>query len=393
MVQRKSPDFRGLQVAAFESRRADEMARMIHKHGGTPHVSPSMREVTLDDQRPAVDYAHRLITGGIDIVVFLTGVGFRALLEIVQRHIDRQRYLDSLADVVTIGRGTKSVAAMREAGLAPTHRVPDPNTWRQILQVIDQTVPVASQNVAIQEYGKTNPSLIAGLEARGARVLRVPVYRWDLPEDPGPLEDNVRALADGRLDVLLFTSAHQVTNLLRVAEDLQLTDPVRRQLAETVVASVGPTTSQSLRDNQWPVDVEPDHPKMGTLVAAAARQSHDLLTRKRQISITLSGPNSDVLDAQAPWYNNPFMKACRREPCDVTPVWLMRQAGRYMQEYREVRAKTTFLDLCKNPALCSEVMCTAVRRLGVDAAIIFSDLLPSSNRWGWIWSSPRAKAR
>ena len=70
------------------------------------------------------------------------------------------------------------------------------------------------------------------------------------------------------------------------------------------------------------------------------------------------------------------MKACRGEPTDVTPVWLMRQAGRYMEEYREVRAKTTFLDLCKNPQLCSEVMVTAVQRLGVDAAIIFSDLLP-----------------
>jgi uroporphyrinogen decarboxylase len=70
------------------------------------------------------------------------------------------------------------------------------------------------------------------------------------------------------------------------------------------------------------------------------------------------------------------MKACRREPTDVTPIWLMRQAGRYMEEYRQVRAQTSFLDLCKNPQLCSEVMVTAVERLGVDAAIIFSDLLP-----------------
>jgi uroporphyrinogen decarboxylase len=260
--------------------------------------------------------------------------------------------------------------------LTPTYRVPDPNTWRQTLQIIDQTVPAASQNVAIQEYGKTNPSLIAGLEARGARVIRVPVYRWELPQDTAPLEDNVRALADGNLDVLLFTSAHQVANLLRVADDLELTDQVRQRVAETVVASVGPTTSQSLRDHQWPVDIEPDRPKMGTLVVEAARQSHELLARKRRISVTLASPNSGVLDVQAPWYNSPFMRACRREPNDVTPVWLMRQAGRYMQEYREVRAKTTFLDLCKNPALCSEVMCTAVRRLGVDAAIIFSDLLP-----------------
>jgi uroporphyrinogen decarboxylase len=70
------------------------------------------------------------------------------------------------------------------------------------------------------------------------------------------------------------------------------------------------------------------------------------------------------------------MKACRREPVDRQPIWLMRQAGRYMREYREVRAQTTFLELCKNPQLCADVMLTAVERLGVDAAIIFSDLLP-----------------
>lgn len=81
-------------------------------------------------------------------------------------------------------------------------------------------------------------------------------------------------------------------------------------------------------------------------------------------------------DTEAAWYNSPFMRACRREEVPYTPIWLMRQAGRYMQEYREVRAQTTFLELCKNPQLCSEVMCTAVEKLGVDAAIIFSDLLP-----------------
>ena len=69
------------------------------------------------------------------------------------------------------------------------------------------------------------------------------------------------------------------------------------------------------------------------------------------------------------------MKACRREPVDATPVWLMRQAGRYMKEYRELRAKVPFLELCKNPDLVSEVTVTAARKLGVDAAIIFADLL------------------
>src|SRR5438105_13913993 len=69
------------------------------------------------------------------------------------------------------------------------------------------------------------------------------------------------------------------------------------------------------------------------------------------------------------------MRACRREAVPYTPIWLMRQAGRYMREYREVRAKKTFLDLCKNPELAAEVTVTAVERLGVDAAIIFADIL------------------
>ncbi len=369
-------DFEGLHVAAFESRRADEIARLIEKHGGVSYVSPAVSEVPPEDNRSAVEFAHRLITGEIDVVLVQTGVGFRRLLEVVQQHIDRGRYLETLSDIVTIARGPKAAAVMKEFGLSPTHRAPEPNTWREVLQTLDASHPVSNQVVGLQEYGKTNPSLIAGLEARGARVFRIEVYRWDLPEDRGPLEANVRALADGRLDVLLFTAVVQLDNVLRVADELGLTDRIRRNLAETVVASVGPVTSDALRDCDWPVDIEPEHSKMGSLVAATARRARQVLARKKRVVVSLSSPASDNLDPHAPWFDSPFMKACRREPCDVTPVWLMRQAGRYMAEYREVRAKTTFLELCKNPALCSEVMCTAVKRLGVDAAIIFSDLLP-----------------
>jgi len=375
-MDEQTTSFAGLRVAAFESRRAEEMTRLLTRYGAAASVSPSMREVPVAEPRAAVDFAHRLLTGEVDIVVFLTGVGFRQLIELVERHVDRQRFLNTLSDVVTIARGPKTVAAMKEVGLAPTHRVPEPNTWRELLQTIDASVPIANLTVALQEYGVTNASLIAGLEARGALVVRVPVYRWELPEDETPLRANVQALADGQVDVLLFTSAIQVTHVLQVAEQLGVTDAVRSRLAETVIGSVGPTTSEVLREYGWPVDLEPEHPKMAPLVALAAERSGSILARKRRIRVELSEPLPGSVDQQAPWYNSPFMKACRREPCDVVPIWLMRQAGRYMAEYREVRAKTTFLDLCKDPALCSEVMCTAVRRLGVDAAIIFSDLLP-----------------
>lgn len=370
------PNFGGLHVAAFESRKAGEMARLIERHGGVPHVSPSMREVPLEDNPAAIDFAHRLITGEVGIVIFLTGVGFQHLLQHVSRHVDRQRFLDSLSDVTTIVRGPKPTAAMRDVGLTPTFRVPEPNTWRELLTTIDQYVPVANQTVGLQEYGKTNPSLIAGLEARGAHVLRVPVYRWDFPEDTGPLEENLYDLMQGKIDVILFTSAHQVANLMALADHLKLSEKVRDAMRHIVVASVGPTTSDMLRDFDLPVDLEPEHPKMGALVVTAAEQAAGLVERKRSVSVVLAGPASAPTNRQAPWYDGPFMRACRREPTDVTPIWLMRQAGRYMPEYRTVRATTSFLELCKNPQLCSEIMVTAVQRLGVDAAIIFSDLLP-----------------
>jgi len=73
--------------------------------------------------------------------------------------------------------------------------------------------------------------------------------------------------------------------------------------------------------------------------------------------------------------DSPFMKACRREPTPYTPIWLMRQAGRYMKVYRDVRDKYSFKDLCKNADLAAEITLYAVERLGVDAAIIFSDIL------------------
>jgi len=384
-----APSFQALRVAALESRRRDEFSRLIERFGGVPHVSPSMRELPIDKNKEAVDFAYRIITGEVGAVIFLTGVGFKHFLTTVEKHIDRQRLLDSLSDIVTIARGPKPVAAMREVGLQPTFRAPEPNTWREVLQLIDQHVPISNLTVGLQEYGVTNHSLIAGLEARGANVVNVRVYQWDYPEDTRPLRDNISAMCQGERDVLLLTSAHQAVNMIRMAQEMECEAALRKALQRIVVASIGPTTSEILQHLQLPVDIESNPNKMGHLVQAAADKSHRILKAKRfsNASITMdsksasqqphSPPSGNQLDKLGrALASSPFMQACYRQPSQVTPIWLMRQAGRYMAEYRAIRDKVSFLDLCKNPTLCAEVMVTAVQKLGVDAAIIFSDLLP-----------------
>lgn len=378
----RTPSFGGLRVAALESRRRDDLSRLIERFGGKPFVSPSMREVAIEKNKEAVDFAYRVMTGEIGIVIFLTGVGFRQLIAAIEPHVDKKRFLDSLSDIVTIARGPKPVVAMREVGLQPTHRAPEPNTWREVLQLVDQHIPVANQTIGLQEYGVTNHSLVAGLEARGANVVHVRVYQWDFPEDTQPLRENIGAICRGERDCLMFTSAHQAVNMLRMADSMGCEPELRLALRETVVASIGPTTTEMLQHLEIPVDLEPEHSKMGHLVQASAEKTERILKAKRFLghsgaqvrskAMQLAGDDimKEAMEA------SDFIKACYRQPTDVTPVWLMRQAGRYMAEYRAVREKHSFLELCKNPALCAEVMVTAVEKLGVDAAIIFSDLLP-----------------
>ena len=373
--------FSGLRVAAFESRRAAEMESLIARFGGVPSVSPSLREVPIEENREAIDFAHRVLTGQIDIIIFMTGVGVRLLVREVERHVDRDRLIAAMSDIVTIARGPKPVAVLKELGLTPTHRVGEPNTWREVLALIDEKVNVAQQTVGLQEYGQPNASLVAGLEARGASVESVRVYRWELPVDQKPLEENIRALAAGDIDVAMFTSAHQVVNVMRVAERLQLAGALRDGLSRAIVASIGPTTSETLHEFQFRVDVEPQRSKMGPLVAAAAQRAAESVGRAEGSPNGPRQKSTPSVQAQAAppsgaWDESLFLKACRRQPVERTPIWLMRQAGRYMPEYRAVRKRVSFLELCKDPALCTEVMVTAVRRLDVDAAIIFADLLP-----------------
>jgi uroporphyrinogen-III synthase len=162
--------------------------------------------------------------------------------------------------------------------------VAEPNTWRELLRSLDEksdSLPLKGSHVAVQEYGASNPQLLKGLADRGAQVTRVPVYQWALPEDTGPLRAAIHAIINGQIDVALFTTSIQVVHLMQVAAEMNLQDAVRNSFARILVGSIGPLTSEELREQGLPPDFEPSHSKMGFLVNEAAERSNSLLQQKR----------------------------------------------------------------------------------------------------------------
>lgn len=390
-------DFAGLEVVAFESRQAQEMSTLISRFGGRPRVAPSVREVPLEENSAALEFGEKLLRGKIDAVIFMTGVGTRALFDVLAKRVSQDEVVAALAGKTIVARGSKAAKVLRDLQVPITILVPEPNTWREILQVLDGgpvQFSLKGRRVAVQEYGAINDQFIEELRQRGAEVMSVPVYRWTLPDDLVPLQEAIKAIIDGRARVILFSSAIQVEHVMKVATQDGVEERLVAALADCVICSIGPACSEALRAHQLTADLEPEHGKMGMQVYEAALRAGELLERKKQSgrpgagrASTFSSPPDVTSDAPAsrsgagasaqrhPWDDSPFMKACRREPAGVTPVWLMRQAGRYMKEYNEIRARVPFLALCKNPKLASEVTLLAVERLGVDAAIIFADLL------------------
>jgi uroporphyrinogen-III synthase len=261
------------------------MASIISSYGGQPISAPSMREVPLDSNPDVVAFADALERDEFDLVILLTGVGTRALVGVVEQvKGTRDAFVSALGRTKVLARGPKPVSVLRELGLTPWLVAPEPNTWREVLSSLDdkhREFPLSGKRVAVQEYGASNPDLLAGLEARGAQVTRVPVYQWALPDDLAPLEAAVRAIAAGQIDVALFTTATQVVHLLKVADSIGMGGAVRRGLMTCVVASIGPTTSEEMREQGIAPDMEPTHPKMGFLVREAAEQAAHILRVKR----------------------------------------------------------------------------------------------------------------
>jgi uroporphyrinogen-III synthase len=271
--------FAGLRVLSLESRRAKEMETLITREGGAAFIAPSVKERPLEDDDTAVRFVERLEAGAFDMVICMTSVGLTLLRDAVALKMPVERLAAALRRVTIVSRGPKPVGVLR--GLqVPIHlMIPEPNTWREI---VDAVAARPERRIAVQEYGRPNYEMNQALESLGAAVTPVALYRWELPDDLAPLQEAVRRLASRQFDVVLFTSSIQLDHLLEVASGLRLEGAVRHALsADIVIASIGPVMTGALIAQGWPPDVVPRHPKMWSLVKAAAEDSAGILAAKR----------------------------------------------------------------------------------------------------------------
>jgi uroporphyrinogen-III synthase len=269
----------GLRVISLESRRAAEIELLIRKQGGEAFVAPSVRERALSDNADAFRMLEHIEAGRFDLLILTTGVGLSFWKDVIGSRFPPERAERALRSLNLLVRGPKPAAVLRASAIVPTVAVPEPNTWREVVETVAKR---PERKLALQEYGRPNAEFVEALRALGASVETFALYRWELPEDIGPLRAAVDRLAKRQADIILFTSSIQLEHLFQIAEEENLAEQVRSAMREHIaIASIGPIMDKALADYDFVPDIVPSSPKMGPLVYAAATEGHAALQKKR----------------------------------------------------------------------------------------------------------------
>ena len=300
-------DFSGLRILSLESRRSVEVAKLIRTYGGEPLTAPAMREIPLDSNQPIFEFVEALLRGAFDLVIFTTGVGVRTLVKTVSEHYDREQFLAALRSIKIAARGPKSSSALRELEIPIAVVAPEPFTWRSLVSALEAKLGSSLQglNIAVQEYGTSNPELLTALAEKSVSLTRLLVYKWALPEDVQPLREAVLALAHGHVDVVLFMNAGQIAHLFLMAERMGYTEALYEGFRSTVIGSIGPSTTEGLSLYGLQPDYEPTQSKMGFLINEIAQKARSLLEQKRSaaalhVSSIPQRPVSPLLNVDKP---------------------------------------------------------------------------------------------
>lgn len=246
MTDTRLPPLTGRTIGVTADRRWKEQSRLFEARGATVVHGPTMKTVDLTG-----DPALRAATAAIvahppDVLVATTGMGVRMWFEAADAWGSRQELLEALGRATTVARGAKSQSALRQAGLQVSWSAPHENMH----EVLEHVRGLAPARVAVQLFEPDE-----AYKWDGAEVVDVPVYRWRLPDDPGPARALAAAAVAGQLDAVTFTSQPAVHHLFRLAPD---PEALRAALNGSVLAAcIGPVCAEAAHEQglervAWP---------------------------------------------------------------------------------------------------------------------------------------------
>jgi uroporphyrinogen-III synthase len=254
-------------VAILETRTGAHLAELIARRGGVPMLAPALEEVPDADPQAVLAMIERWRIDPFRICIFQTGVGTRALFSATDAANLTPQLKELLAASMIVVRGPKPVGELNARDIRIDIRAASPFTTDTVLTALAGTA-VRDCSILVQRYGATNQALTAALEARGATVHEIATYRWALPANTQPLVELLDALRQGRVDAVVFTSAVQMHHLYAVAQKTGNAAHLASHLNRSVVASIGPVCSRTLRDYGVAPTFEANPPKLGPLLSA-----------------------------------------------------------------------------------------------------------------------------
>ncbi|MEN3610395.1 MULTISPECIES: uroporphyrinogen-III synthase [unclassified Plantactinospora] len=275
-----SGELSGFTVGVTADRRRDELTAMLERRGARVVLAPALRIVPLADDTELRAATRACLDNPPDVLMANTGIGMRGWLEAAEGWGLAEPLRAVLSRAYIVSRGPKARGAIRAAGLH--------DEWSPASESCDEVIDhlrqrgVRGQLIAMQLHGERQPECTAALEAAGASVIEVPVYRWAAPTDPAPLHRLVDLIAGRLVDAVTFTSAPAVGALLRAAgpSTEAVLDAMR---SDVLAACVGPVTAAPLRRHGVPV-VAPSRARLGALVRTIVDE-----LPQRAISVKVAG--------------------------------------------------------------------------------------------------------
>ena len=284
----------GYTVAVTAARRREELISLLERRGARTFSAPAIRIVPLSDDAELMRATQVCLAEPLDVAIATTGIGFRGWLEAAEGWGLGDKLHARLTEATLLARGPKARGAIRAAGLVEAWSPEGESTSEVLRHLLTDYLPagegLAGRRIAVQLHGEPLLDVVEALEAAGAQVVQVPVYRWALPADLAPVHRLVELVLTRQVDAVTFTSAPAAASLLAVAADLGQRDGVVQALCGDVLACcVGPVTAAPLHRHDIPTR-RPERFRLGALV----REVVSALPAHRDRRLSVAGATIEV---------------------------------------------------------------------------------------------------